>query len=91
MTQHTKYTYYSPHDSEVDKDSMKLGKYLYRKRMTVQEACKDLGIDFEEEMLGDLEQCTSCSVWWHTHELLEDPEDGTNLCKYCESYYSESL
>lgn len=61
-------------------------KALYKKNTSVLEACKELGIEFEEEMLGDLERCTHCNIWYHSFELLPDQDDN-DICKFCETHF----
>jgi hypothetical protein len=65
---------------------MALIKELYRTNTSVMDACETLGIEFEVEMLGDLEACTNCGVWWYSYELTPDLDDN-NICRFCEGYY----
>lgn len=64
-----------------------LGKILYRKRMTLQEACIIAGVEFEPGMTVEgYDQCHSCSQWFLEKELHPDM-DGIPICKTCEGWY----
>lgn len=65
---------------------MSLVKELYRTNTNPHVACKILGIEFDPEDLEDLEQCSHCSIWWYSYELIPDQDDN-NICKFCESRY----
>lgn len=65
---------------------MSLVAELYRTKTSVVSACKLLGIQFDPEDLEDLEQCSSCNIWWHSYELMPDLDDN-NICKFCENHY----
>lgn len=65
---------------------MALVEELYRTNRSIRTACENLGIEFEADMLEDLEQCSHCNIWYHSFELLPDLDDN-NICKFCESYY----
>lgn len=59
---------------------------LYRTNKSVLEACRTLGIHFDVEDLEDLEQCSSCGIWWFSFELSPDLDEA-NICKFCEVRY----
>ncbi len=59
---------------------------LYRTNQSIVNACLELGLEYEQDMLEDLEQCSHCSIWYHSYELMPDIDDN-NLCKFCEEYY----
>lgn len=59
---------------------------LYRTNTSVLSACADLGIEFEELDLEDLERCTHCSIWYKSYELTPDLDDN-NICRFCETHY----
>lgn len=59
---------------------------LYRTNQNVLDTCEELGIEYNVDLLEDLEQCSHCNIWWHGYELLPDL-DGNNICKFCEGYY----
>ncbi len=61
-------------------------KEIYRTNKLPHKVCSEMGIEFEEELLEDLEQCSHCNIWWHGYELIPDL-DGNNICKFCEGYY----
>lgn len=63
-----------------------LTDYLYRTNTSIINACEDLGIEYDNEDLNDLEQCTSCGIWWWSYELAPDLDEN-NICKFCESNY----
>lgn len=63
-----------------------LRKTLYRTSMSIVDACRLLGIEFNPEDLEDLEQCSSCGIWWNSYELTPDLDDN-NICKFCETNY----
>lgn len=86
MKVHTKYTYYSPSVSALDKDSSALVAMLYRTNQSIKTACEDLEIEYQSEMTDGIEQCSHCSIWYYDHELIEDL-DGNILCKFCEQWY----
>jgi len=65
---------------------MSLVKELYRTNTSIPDACKTLGIEFNPEDLEDLEQCSSCNIWWYSYELLPDLDDNS-ICKFCEVRY----
>lgn len=65
---------------------MALIEELYRTNTSIMTACENLGIEFDIDLLEDLETCTNCGVWWHSYELLPDLDDN-NICKFCEGYY----
>lgn len=54
--------------------------------MSIVDACRLLGIEFNPEDLEDLEQCSSCGIWWNSYELTPDLDDN-NICKFCETNY----
>lgn len=80
------FSYTSSKNTTFDRNSDSLIEKLYRTNQSIQLACEELDVEFEEGMLGDLEPCTHCSVFWHSYELTPD-EDGNNVCKFCETYY----
>jgi len=59
---------------------------LYRTNMSIQDACKLLGVEYDPEALEDLEQCSHCNIWWYSYELTPDLDDN-NICKFCEITY----
>jgi hypothetical protein len=64
-----------------------LSKYLYRKKITLQEACVDVGVEFVPGMqVEGLEECSHCSVWHKENELHPDSE-GMPICRTCEGWY----
>jgi hypothetical protein len=65
---------------------MKLVDVLYRTNRVVGDACEELGIEFSEELLEDLEQCTHCNIWWYSYELIPDLDEN-NICKFCCGHY----
>lgn len=65
---------------------MSLVDTLYRTNKTPHAACRELGIPFDREDLEDLEQCSSCGIWWHSYQLIPDLDDN-NICKFCEDRY----
>lgn len=54
--------------------------------MSIQDACKLLGVEYDPEALEDLEQCSHCNIWWYSYELTPDLDDN-NICKFCEITY----
>lgn len=80
------FTSYSAKDLILDRNSTSLIEKLYRTNQSIALACEQIGVEFQEEMLGDLEACTHCGVFWHSYELTSD-EDDNNICKFCETYY----
>ena len=76
----------SPVDLVLDRNSNKLIDKIYRTNQSIALACEQIGVEFSEEMMGDLEACTHCGVYWHSFELSPDTDDN-NVCKFCETYY----
>lgn len=50
------------------------------------DACKELGIDYEEDLLEDLARCQTCNIWYYEYELMQDV-DGYNTCRWCDHHY----
>lgn len=63
-----------------------LEKHLYRKKMTLLEACEDFGIPVEDAQIDGVETCSSCSIWFKPGELVSDL-DGNPICKVCRRFY----
>lgn len=59
---------------------------LYRTNRLIGDVCEELGIEFSDEELEDLEQCTHCNIWWYSYELIPDLDEN-NICRFCESHY----
>jgi hypothetical protein len=59
---------------------------LYRTNTNIVDACRLLGIDYDEEDLEDLEACSLCNIWYWSYELTPD-DDGLNSCKFCITHY----
>lgn len=76
----------SSKDLVLDRNSNNLIDKLYRTNHSIALACEQMGVEFNEEMMGDLEACTHCGVYWHSFELSPD-EDDNNICKFCETFY----
>ena len=83
---HIPFSSYSAKDLVLDRNSQDLVEKIYRTNQSISLACDQIGIEFNQEMLGDLTQCTHCNVWWHDYELTVDA-DGNDLCKFCKVYY----
>lgn len=64
----------------------KVEKTLYKTRKTVQEACDECGVDFEDAVVSELEECSSCSIWLKHYQLKPDL-DNNPVCKECLDYY----
>lgn len=60
--------------------------YLYRKKMTLLEACEYFEIPVEEADIENIETCSSCSIWYKPTELVLDL-DGNPICKVCRRFY----
>ena len=65
---------------------MELVNYLYRTNNSIIKACEDLNIEFSSDLLEDLEQCSQCSTWYYSYELIPD-QDYNNICKFCVVHY----
>lgn len=83
---HIPFTSYSAKDLALDRISGDLVEKLYRTNHSIAQACDEMGVEFDEDMLEDLCQCTHCNVWWYAYELVQDA-DGNDLCKFCKVYY----
>jgi hypothetical protein len=73
----------------------KLIEYLYGYRNSLESACKDLNISYDDLSIEDLEeidsqifQCTSCGVWCDLSEEGEAPE-GDRFCQDCSEIDSD--
>jgi len=84
---HIPFTSYSASVLAQDRNSLDLVERIYRTNQPIALACDQMGVEFQEEMLGDLATCTHCGVWWHDFELTQD-DDGNDLCKFCDVYYN---
>lgn len=60
--------------------------FIYRRKTTLLEACKEYGIDLDSAPLDTLETCSSCSIWFKSVELVVDL-DGNPICKVCRRFY----
>ncbi len=66
-----------------------LSKYLYRRKISLREACMLAGIEFNDEVdTGKYTECHSCSVW-HLESELKPDLDGVPICGLCESWYGK--
>lgn len=64
-----------------------LGKYVYRKRISLRDACVQLGIEFVPGMeVEGYTECSHCSVW-HLDKELHPDNEGMPICKTCEGWY----
>ncbi len=65
----------------------KLNKVLYHRKMSIQEACAVLEIEFVPGMqIVGLEQCANCSIWYKRLELMIDA-DNDLICDTCAAWY----
>lgn len=64
----------------------KLESFLIRTRKTVIEGCDAVGIKIENAELNNIEECSSCGVWYSKKALIPDL-DGNPICKVCYDYY----
>lgn len=83
---HIPFTSYCVKDLVLDRVSGDLVEKIYRTNHSIAQACDEMGVEFHQDMLGDLCQCTHCGCWWHAYELDQDA-DGNDLCKFCKVYY----
>jgi hypothetical protein len=64
-----------------------IGRVVYRKRMSLKQACILAGCEFEEGMtIPGYSECSSCSVWHLETELIPDL-DGLPICRICDGWY----
>lgn len=63
-----------------------LEHHLYRKKMTLLEACEYFGISIDYAEIPNLETCSNCSIWFKSSELIADL-DGNPICKVCKRFY----
>lgn len=63
---------------------------IYRTNKPISTALKELNIhpSTEElkELLGELECCTHCGIYYWSHELIPDLDDN-QICRFCSNYY----
>lgn len=59
---------------------------IYRKKITLLEACEQFGIPIDEAEIPNLETCSNCSIWFKSAELILDL-DGNPICKVCNRFY----
>lgn len=59
---------------------------IYRKKITLLEACQQFGIPVEDCDIPNLETCSNCSIWFKSVELIPDL-DGNPICKVCNRFY----
>jgi formylmethanofuran dehydrogenase subunit E len=59
---------------------------LYRKKASLLEVCRELGIPIEEADIPNLETCSNCSIWFRSTDLIQDL-DGNPICKVCNRFY----
>lgn len=62
-----------------------LSAYLYRRKLSLKQACEALNIPYTESNL-EVCQCSNCSIWYKPKELKEDL-DGNPTCDICLTYY----
>lgn len=63
-----------------------LEQSIYRKKVTLLEACEEFGIPVEEADIPNLETCSNCSIWFKSVELILDL-DSNPICKVCKRFY----
>jgi multimeric flavodoxin WrbA len=68
----------------IDHQYKRLAKHLTKTRKTLQQACRELGIDVEEVDYYDFDkhccQCTHCDIWGTDHK----PDlDANPICTLC--------
>lgn len=64
-----------------------VGKYLYRQRISLREACSEAGVDYNEDMdTYPYRECDHCLYWLLRKELHKD-RGGMLICKVCEEWY----
>jgi hypothetical protein len=59
---------------------------LNKTRKTIREACIEAGIEFEEDLVPNLETCTSCMTWYK-HSIFKKDLDGNLICTQCYNWY----
>jgi hypothetical protein len=59
---------------------------IYRRKISLLEACKEFNIPVEDAPLHVLETCSSCSIWYKSVELVLDL-DSNPICKVCKRFY----
>jgi hypothetical protein len=59
---------------------------IYRRKISLLEACKEFNIPVEDAPLNTLETCSSCSIWYKSSELVLDL-DSNPICKVCKRFY----
>lgn len=59
---------------------------IYRRKISLLEACKEYGIELEDVPLETLETCSNCSIWFKSIELVSDL-DNNPICKVCRRFY----
>ena len=63
-----------------------LSSFLYRTKISIPDACEELGIEYNKDDLEDLSSCTHCGIWYWEYELIPDLDEN-NICKFCSQYY----
>ena len=63
-----------------------LEKELYRTRKTLFQVCQELGLDLDEALTPDIQECSNCSQWLLHRELKPDL-DKYPVCKNCMIWY----
>ena len=59
---------------------------IYRRKITLLEACTEFGITLEQADIPTVETCSNCSIWYKSAELIPDL-DGNPICKVCNRFY----
>ena len=60
--------------------------YLYKTRKTIRQACAELGLTFDNEIVTAIEECSSCNIWLRPTALKPDL-DGNPICPQCLHFY----
>lgn len=64
-----------------------LGKVLYKRRISLREACEEVGATFSEDIdVYPYRECDHC-LFWHKRSELHKDRGGMLICNVCEEWY----
>lgn len=59
---------------------------LLGKKRNLLDFAEEQNISIEEIDISQIEECSSCSIWYYKKNLITDL-DGNPICKLCERFY----
>lgn len=61
-------------------------KVLYRTRKTLTQACKEAGVEFDSDIIKEIQECSHCGIWYKLNQLIPDL-DKNPICNNCNHFY----